>query len=266
MAGQRLRPLPWGMTARAQWVLPDHTLTEDPAAAARAPWRPWLELAWRPVGTTLALVLMNPSAATAEQLDATVRNALYFALRLDINDLPVGKLIVVNAYDVRATTLDVEAGTAEVQLEQGGERVTLGDGLSLASPFCDAAISRAASQADLVVCGWGGKVSPERTQELLRGPLSGVDLHAWRRSGQGFPKHPRGQRSDLLPRLWRRGVAFSPYLSLQPPTESLRLRPAAIKPPQSYIAKRHRQRTYYGEASVDETLTSTERAKLWRWG
>lgn len=252
MGSQRLRPLPWGMTAKAWWVLPQGTLTDAPSAVEVAPWRPWLSIDWRE-GKTLALALMNPSAATAEQLDATVRNALYFALRLDIDGVPVGRLVVVNAFDVRATTLDVVAGRAEVQLEQEGERVTLGEGLPLVSEHCDRFIQEAAEAADLVVCGWGAKVGPERTAELLAGPLAGAALHAWRLSADGsFPLHPRGQAKDLLPSRWLDGQLLA--------DRRLSLRGEASLPSRSLRGMRRGAWT-----CIEGTLASHERESAWRW-
>lgn len=263
MSGQTLRPLPLGMTAQALWALPNGTLTDHSEGAHIAPWRPWLEISWRK-GATLTLVMMNPSAATATQLDATVRNALYQALRLDIEGQPIGRLIVVNAFDIRATTLNVKTGRAEVQLEQDGERVTIGEGLSLCSTHCDRYIREAVEAADLVVCGWGAKVGEERTRALLSGPLKGVPLHAWRLSGdRAYPKHPRAQNADQMPALW---VPLSmDWAQLGQPApdlmadDRLSLRPEAEKPSKSL------RRMARDGAIMLRLLDTADLESCWRW-
>jgi hypothetical protein len=69
----------------------------------------------------------------------------------------------------------------------------------------DAAILRAAGQADIVVCAWGNHgVHGERSQAVLRLLRNaGVVLHVLRFNAGGEPAHPLYLPARLRPIAWK---------------------------------------------------------------
>ena len=64
----------------------------------------------------------------------------------------------------------------------------------------DAAILRAAEEADLVVCAWGNH-GLERSRQV-RELLMGIELHALKITGAGEPGHPLYLRKSLKAAPW----------------------------------------------------------------
>jgi len=148
--------------------------------------RRWRTLLWRrwdaskPIANFL---MLNPSTADERILDPTCARARDYARRWGY-----GALLVTNVFAWRAT----DPG----ELRAAADPVGAGN---------DAAILRAASKAQLVVCAWGnhGRHLGRSVTVLclLRG--AGVALHILRLNANGEPSHPLYLPGRLRPRCWR---------------------------------------------------------------
>lgn len=134
---------------------------------------------WNPRLPRCVFVMLNPSTATAFQLDPTVRRTVAFAKLWGC-----GALEVVNIFAFRST--DPSA------LYKHPDPVGVGN---------DDAIVAAASAGAVVVAAWGthGALSGrgERVRTLLT--EAGVGLVALRVTNGGFPGHPLYVAADTVP-------------------------------------------------------------------
>lgn len=128
--------------------------------------------AWDPAAPTIAFVMLNPSTADELYNDQTVERCERRGRRLGF-----GAMIVTNAFALRSTNPN---GLRQVADPIG--------------PDNDAAIARAAAEADLVVCGWGKHceaVAPGRGAHILATIRhAGRTPHALRVNADGSPQHP----------------------------------------------------------------------------
>lgn len=125
----------------------------------------------------LVFVMLNPSTATAEQSDPTVRRCEGYS-RL----WGYGELCVVNLFALRST--DPKA------LKTDGDPV---------GPENNAYIKAMAEKAKLVVCAWGvNGVLKRRDQEVLE-ILRPYTPHYLKLTDDGIPMHPLYLRKDLKP-------------------------------------------------------------------
>lgn len=246
-------PLRPGVTARAEWVLPSGVRTAHPEAAASATHRPLLSLRWRSEGLTLAVVGMNPSAATESALDPTVRAMFYHAIRLRLDGQPFAALDMVNLYDRRQTSgFKAAPGAVEV----GSDR--LADYVPARSVHWREVTLDAVQAADVVVFACG---SPARWEDLEVLYAITTEAHAWRLTNDGKPKHPRGQPRDLVPSFWGLSRSGETTVSVLTPDPALSLVPEPAKP------KAHRLRYLRHEiGDRPDLLTESDLLTLWRHG
>ena len=122
--------------------------------------------------------MLNPSTADEVKLDPTCSRARAYA-----EAWGYGALIVTNVFGWRST--DPRA------LRDVRDPVGKGN---------DAAILRAAKEADLVVCAWGNH-GTERSGQI-RELLWGIQLHVLKLTGTGQPGHPLYLRKDLRATPW----------------------------------------------------------------
>jgi hypothetical protein len=156
------------------------------SGALFSPCRRWRTLLWRcwdasrPAANFL---MLNPSTADETVLDPTCTRARGYAERWGY-----GALLVTNVFAWRAT--------------DPGEMKSARDPVGRGN---DAAILRAARQADIVVCAWGNHGAHlERSRavlRLLRG--AGIALQVLRLNASGEPAHPLYLPGELRPQLWR---------------------------------------------------------------
>jgi len=127
--------------------------------------------------------MLNPSTADERVLDPTCARARDYAERWGY-----GALLVTNVFAWRAT--------------YPGEMKSARDPVGREN---DAAILRAAHQAQLVVCAWGNHgrhlARSNAVLRLLRG--AGIALHVLRLNGSGEPAHPLYLPAKLRPQAWR---------------------------------------------------------------
>jgi hypothetical protein len=128
-------------------------------------------------------VMLNPSTATAEQDDPTIRRCMGFAKQWGS-----GGLLVANLYALRSTD---PKGLAAVDDPVGPEN--------------DLWIERLAGLALRVIVAWGASSGPDpdRPQRVRSLLLSGVDeLWALGLSRSGAPRHPLYMPKDSNPVRW----------------------------------------------------------------
>ena len=141
-------------------------------------WRYLLWRRWDPKGPVANFLMLNPSTADELKLDPTCARARTYA-----EAWGYGALIVTNVFGWRST--DPQA------LKRIKDPVGAGN---------DAAILRAAKEADLVVCAWGNH-GLGRSQHI-RKLLSGIPLHALKVTGSGEPGHPLYLKKSLTAAPW----------------------------------------------------------------
>jgi hypothetical protein len=133
--------------------------------------------------------MLNPSTATAEQDDPTIRRCLRYA-----REWGYPALVVTNLYALRST--DPEAvRTLPGQSDALRRAAVIG-------PDNDWHIQTQARAAGLVLCAWGARAERPRVHEVLR-LLEGLPLFVLgftRRTAE--PCHPLYQRAALRPRAW----------------------------------------------------------------
>lgn len=157
-----------------------------PAGARFSACRRWRTLLWRRWDVTKPVanfLMLNPSTADERVLDPTCARARDYAERWGY-----GALLVTNVFAWRATDPD--------RMKAAQDPVGEGN---------DAAILRAAKNAQLVVCAWGNHglhlARSSAVQRLLRG--AGVALHVLRLNANGEPAHPLYLPGRLRPQPWK---------------------------------------------------------------
>lgn len=124
---------------------------------------------------TIAFIGLNPSTATANTDDPTVRRCIGYAAREGF-----GSFVMLNAFGYRAT----DPKDMKAQADPVG-------------PGNDAAIARVAADADLVVIAWGTHGTHHDRHDavlaLLDGYCKPVCLGTTK---AGLPKHPLYLRAD----------------------------------------------------------------------
>ena len=123
-----------------------------------------------------SFIMLNPSTATDELDDATIRRCVGFAKRWGFSGL-----VVTNLFAYRATQpndLKALLGT------NGGFRLAIGEDNT-------AHLDREAKYAHAVVCAWGDNcdVLPHRDLDVIS-TLRYRDLYCIRRTKAGNPAHP----------------------------------------------------------------------------
>ena len=130
---------------------------------------------------------LNPSTATADVDDATIRKELKYAQRWGC-----GLLVKVNAYDFRATQ--------PTELLRAAKR-----GAVISSADNDAdirdAVARAQARGSVILAAWGRNIRPDRQAEVAR--LLGRRAVCLGTNQDGSPVHPLYQKDDATPIGWR---------------------------------------------------------------
>ncbi|MGQ0653887.1 MAG: DUF1643 domain-containing protein [Betaproteobacteria bacterium] len=163
------------------------SLIINPSGAVFSRCRRWRYLLWRQWDPSLPVanfLMLNPSTADELKLDPSCTRARNYAARWDF-----GSILITNIFGWRATDpADMKAA-----------RDPVGRGN-------DAAILRAAREADLVVCAWGNHGLYRGRSARIRELLADVRLHALRLSAAGEPGHPLYLPSGLKPVRWNSGT------------------------------------------------------------
>ena len=137
-------------------------------------WRYRLERVLAGDGPVAAILGVNPSTATAEIDDQTIRKDIGFGIRLGWSRIIKGNLFAFRATDVR------ELRTARDPI----------------GPDNDAHLDQIMRDADVVVAAWGpgAKLPPELRNRYRRvltiADRAGKPLWCWGRSKDGSPRHP----------------------------------------------------------------------------
>ena len=160
-------------------------LIANASGAAFSKCRRWRYLLWRRwgEGPVANFLMLNPSTADELTLDPSCTRARNYARRWGF-----GSVLVTNLFGWRATD----------PAEMKAARDPVGRGN-------DAAILRAAREADLVVCAWGNHGAHAgrgaEVERLLRS--SRVKLFSLRRNAGGQPAHPLYLPGSLKPTPWQ---------------------------------------------------------------
>jgi hypothetical protein len=143
-------------------------------------WRYLLWRCWHASGPVANFLMLNPSTADETRLDPTCARARAYA-----EAWGYGALIVTNIFGWRST--DPKA------LRRVRDPVGEGN---------DAAILRAATESELVVCAWGnhGAERGFEVENLLR--REKTKLHILKLTGTGQPGHPLYLRKSLTAIPW----------------------------------------------------------------
>lgn len=135
---------------------------------ARRRYRYRLSRVWDPTLPRCAMVMLNPSTASAVRLDPTVRRCVRFA-----QDWGFGALEVVNLFALRST----DPHALRTHPRPVGTRN-------------DDALLAAAASADLVVAAWGVHGTLADRGSTVRALLREHRLHHLATTRDGHPRHP----------------------------------------------------------------------------
>ena len=124
-------------------------------------------------------VMLNPSTATAEKDDPTIRRCVYFAKREGYDRMDVVNLFAHRATDPR-------------------EILRMMDKDEPFGPRNQEAIERVVQSAGVIVCAWGAQGTHLGQDQTVRGCLErwGVPLMALGFTRGGQPRHPLYVRGD----------------------------------------------------------------------
>lgn len=130
----------------------------------------------------VAFVMLNPSTATGEQDDPTIRRCADFARQWQFD-----QLLVVNLFAYRSTD---PAALRSLPYEEA------------VGPENDSVLRETAIRSDLVVAAWGvhGKGRGREVAAQLR--QRGVQLYHLGLTKDGQPRHPLYLRRATLPQHW----------------------------------------------------------------
>ena len=129
-------------------------------------------------------IMLNPSTATDNANDPTIRRCIGFALAWGYRAMDVGNLSPVRATD-----------PAEIK--------TLIEPAHVWSKNLDV-IKDVVRDADLVVAAWGVHGEHhDRAKAVVIGALEGVDLYCLGKTKDGHPKHPLRVSGKTKPQLFR---------------------------------------------------------------
>lgn len=134
---------------------------------------------WRIGAGCVAFVLLNPSTATAEVNDPTVRRCCGYARMWGMQELQILNIFALRSTDPKALYRYPDP----IGPENAG------------------AIAKVVAKANLVVCAWGNHGShlgqgARVTQQLID---AGVSLTCLGVTKSGHPKHPLYLKANLLP-------------------------------------------------------------------
>lgn len=137
----------------------------------------------------VCFVMLNPSTATAVELDPTVTRCHGYAKRWKYQQLEVVNIFALRARDPQNLYAHIEP---------------TGNGADAKN---DEAILAAATDADLVICAWGTHGEHLGRGQAVRDLLTGhgIALHVLRTTKDGHPGHPLYLPADLRPRPWKGG-------------------------------------------------------------
>ncbi len=150
-------------------------------------WRYLLTRQWASEGTTLRVVMLNPSTADAVQLDPTVRRCVGFA-----RSWGHARLVVLNAYALRST----DPRGLWTHPEPVGEGIA--NDLHIR-----AQAQLAAAEGIPLLAAWGVHAQPERVArivELVEG--AGAHLVCLGTTKEGAPRHPLYVAASTRPEAW----------------------------------------------------------------
>lgn len=154
----------------------------SPAGAEFSACRRWRTLLWRrwdAAKPAANFLMLNPSTADERKLDPSCTRARNYAGRWGF-----GAVVITNIFGWRAT--DPE------EMKSVKDPVGAGN---------DAAIVKAAKQAELVVCAWGNHGAHMNRSDSVLALLrkNQIRVHALRVNGAGHPAHPLYLPQTLTP-------------------------------------------------------------------
>lgn len=151
--------------------------TERPPLYRYTLHRRWDE--WLPI---VNFIMLNPSTADGNRLDATLRRCRSFAMSWGCGGFAITNLFAYRSRD----------------------RMVLRALEDPIGPDNDFHIWEQASQAHLVVCAWGadGRLRNRSTDVLLMLLKHKIALHYLKLTMDGQPWHPLYLASELEPKLW----------------------------------------------------------------
>ena len=162
-------------------------VSSRPAGASQRRYRYRLSRRWQE-GSTLAVVGLNPSTADRYRDDATTRRIT--ALEKALGH---GGFVLVNLYGFRSTD---PAGLLATQDPVG--------------PRNDAAIMRAAREADQIVLAWGaaGERVPGFADRIAQVHRMLAHYRCWSQgvTRAGYPRHPLYNSAAVQPYVWESSV------------------------------------------------------------
>lgn len=137
---------------------------------------------WGTGGTTATFIMLNPSTATAQEDDPTIRRCIGYA-----RDWGHSELVVVNLFAYRAT-----------------KPMALREADDMVGPRNDYMLLRVCQPEWLTVAAWGafGNLNGRGQQVADMLTDAGVDLSCLGVTASGQPRHPLYMLGNLTPQLY----------------------------------------------------------------
>jgi hypothetical protein len=146
-------------------------------------WRYW-EI--REVSDPLVFLMLNPSTATAEKLDPTVRRCVEIARRMGHCGVEVLNIFAFKATDPK----ELEEASIEA-------------GIDIIGPLNNDAIREVSKGRRMVMACGANRLAPRRLAWLMEpGKLEAREILCLRRTKDGWPAHPLYLPYALVPQPW----------------------------------------------------------------
>lgn len=133
-----------------------------------------------PVHAAALFVLLNPSTATAEKDDPTIRRCVGYAKRWGFGGVWIGNIFAFRATD-------------PADMKRAEDPI---------GPRNDEYLWHLAASADLIVCGWGQHAGYQQRGRAVQRLLRTFELKCLKLTKYGEPCHPLYLRGDLEPIGW----------------------------------------------------------------
>lgn len=144
-----------------------------------------LKRIWGEKGKYITWIMLNPSTATAEIDDPTIRRIMTFSKTWGYDGI-----FVVNLFAYRSTSPD--------NLKSNKSKIVYGKPIII-GPDNDSYIWEYAAKAKLVMAGWGTSGSLLGRDKQVVGLVSSLDLYCLGQSKTGHPKHPLYIKGNTKP-------------------------------------------------------------------
>ena len=155
---------------------------------------------WGDGDRAVTWVLLNPSTATADVDDPTIRRCTGYSQRWGFDRLTIVNIFAIRSTDWHAVRDGLPVGGASGNASNGASAL---HHEPVGKPRNDRAILEAARDAEVVVAGWGSHGTERKRAAHVRFLLADFDVQCLKIVSEHEPGHPLYLRGDLMPITYR---------------------------------------------------------------